>query len=486
MTKHYLACDLGAESGRLMLGTLASGQLSLREIHRFTNAPISAGGSLTWDIPRLFDELKVGLKKAAALALPFASISTDSWGVDYVLCDEAGELIPPAFHYRDARTARGVEKVNAIVSSRTIFEETGIQFMPLNTLFQLASESAGRLARAARMLTIGDAFNYWLCGTACVDESNASTTQLYNPRTKEWSKKLIQALVFPEKLFPPIVPPGTQLGPLKEALATETGLPRVEVIATCSHDTGAAVVGVPAEGGTWAYLSSGTWSLLGVELSSPIINDACRELNFTNEIGFGSSVRLLKNIIGLWLVQECRREWERDGGEFGYARLVELAAMAPPFVSLINPADPRFVAPWEMPAKVATFCRETGQPVPGTPGAIIRCVLESLALLYRRTLRHVESLTGEKVSRLHVVGGGSRNELLNQFTANALQIPVLAGPAEATAAGNVLVQALALGHLPSLAAARQVLRASFPVKSFLPGEGPEWERTAAQFEEFFT
>lgn len=468
-----------------MLATLANGKLTLQELHRFANTPVQSEGSLHWDIPRLFAELKLGLKKAAGLELPLTSISTDSWGVDYVLCDAAGAIVPPAFHYRDPRTARGVEIVRARLAWEIIFEETGIQFMPLNTIFQLAAEAPGRLAETAQMLTIGDAFNYWLSGVACIDESNASTTQLYNPRTKQWSGKLVQKLGLPQHIFPALVPSGTRLGPLKEEIAKECGLPQFEVIASCSHDTGAAVVSVPAEGENWAYLSSGTWSLLGVELAEPVMTDACRELNFTNEIGYGGSVRLLKNIIGLWLVQECRREWARAGQEFEYGTLSELAAQAPAFTSLINPADARFLRPGDMPAKIAACCRETSQSEPRTPGATIRCALESLALLYRRTLNRLEQLAGRRIERLHVVGGGSRNSLLNQFTANALGIAVIAGPAEATATGNVLVQAITLGHLPSLAAARAVVRASWDLRTFVPADAAVWEQQYRRFEELF-
>ena len=494
MPTHYLAIDLGAESGRVMLGTLDGAKISLEELHRFPNTPVKADGALTWNITALFDEVKAGLRLAAARRLPIASLSTDSWGVDYMLFDGAGELMEPTFHYRDARTARGVEVAKSRVDWKMIFDETGIQFMPLNTLFQLAAESPERLGRAAQMLTIADAFNFLLCGVARVDASNASTTQLYNPRTQAWSKKLIHALGLPERLFPSIIPCGTRLGPLTPALSRESSLPAIEVVASCSHDTAAAVAAVPAlasprtqdprpQAPSWAYLSSGTWSLLGAELPSPVISEACREMNFTNEIGFGGTVRLLKNIIGLWLVQECRREWEQAGRPFDYATLARFAEAAPPFVSLINPADARFIAPGDMPQKIAAFCRESGQPAPATPGATIRCVLESLALLYRRTLRQLEQLLGNQFERLHIVGGGSRNALLNQFTANALQIPVLAGPVEATALGNVLVQAIALGHLPSLAEARKVVRTCFEVTTFLPKEAAEWAPQAARLDE---
>ena len=482
MTTHYLACDLGAESGRLMLGTLASGKLSLEEIHRFPNTPVKTGTALHWNITALFDELKAGLKKAAARKLPITSISTDSWGVDYLLYDSRGAIIEPTFHYRDARTAQGVANAKARVDWPTIYAETGIQFMPLNTIFQLAAESPERLAEARQLLLIGDAFNYFLCGAAKNEESLASTTQLYNPRTKSWSKKLLTALNLPKKLFGPIVPSGTRLGPMKKELAAEVGLPQIEVIASCSHDTGAAVAAVPASGQNWAYLSSGTWSLMGVEWPHPVITEQGRELNFTNEIGYGGSVRLLKNIVGLWLVQECRREWARHGKDYDYATLTRLAAEAKPFVSLINPADPRFVSPDDMPAKIAAFCKETGQPVPATHGAFVRCALESLALFYRVVLRQLETLVGRRIERLNVVGGGSRNTLLNQFTANALQIPVMAGPIESTALGNILVQAMTLGHLPSLAAAREVVRHSFEVTTVKPQAAAQWDAAFTRFE----
>lgn len=481
MTTHYLACDLGAESGRLMLGSLADGRLVLEEIHRFSNTPIKADSSLCWNIPGLFEELKAGLKKAAARKLAIASISTDSWGVDYALLDAQGAIIPPTFHYRDARTARGVARVKAAVDWPTIFDETGIQFMPLNTIYQLAAEPPERLAGAAQMLMIADAFNFFLSGEARIEESNASTTQLYNPHTRQWSKKLLTALDLPQRLFPGIVPPGTRLGPLRKDLAGETGLPQIEVIASCSHDTGAAVAAVPADSANWAYLSSGTWSLMGVELPAPLINDTCRELNFTNEIGYGGSVRLLKNISGLWLMQECRRAWAGDGQDLDYATLTKLAAEALPFVSLINPAAARFLAPPNMPEAIAAFCRETGQPVPATPGAFIRCALESLALLYRRTRQQLDQLLKRKTERLHIVGGGSQNALLNRFTADALQIPVLAGPVEATAAGNALIQAITLKHLGSLSAARQVVPDSFTVTTVEPGNPAAWNEAYDRF-----
>ena len=482
MATHYLACDLGADSGRLMLGTLEHGKISLEELHRFPNGPVASAGALHWNLDGLFAELKNGLKKAAAKNLPIASISTDSWGVDYVLYDERGLPTSPVWHYRDSRTAAGVDTVNAKLRWADIYAETGIQFMALNTIYQLAAETPERLAKAKQFLLIGDAFNYFCSGVARNEVSLASTTQLYNPQSKTWSKKLLSKLGLREALFAPICASGTRLGPLKKNLAQETGLPQIEVIATCSHDTGAAVAAVPASGENWAYLSSGTWSLMGVEWPSPVINEQSRSLGFTNEIGFGNSVRLLKNIIGLWIVQECRRAWAKEGKKYDYAALEKMAVEAPPFVSLINPDDPRFLSPDHMPQRIAEFCAETKQPVPANHAAYVRCIYESLALFYRVTLRKLEKLTGKKIQKLHIVGGGSQAEALNHFTANALKIPVLAGPTECTALGNILLQAITLGHLPSHAAAREVVRNSFALKTFTPEHAESWDAAAARFE----
>ncbi|MDE3066406.1 MAG: rhamnulokinase [Verrucomicrobiota bacterium] len=482
MATHYLACDLGAESGRLMLGTLDHDILTLEELHRFSNGPVKTSGALHWNLDGLFAELKTGLGKAAARRLPIAGISTDSWGVDYVLLDEQGRVLPPVWCYRDARTARGVETVKATMDWLAIYAETGIQFMVINTLYQLAAEPPERLARARRLLLIGDAFNYFCSGVARNEVSLASTTQFYNPRTGSWSKKILDAFGWRPELFAPICPSGTRLGPLRKELADEARLPQIEVIASCSHDTGAAVAAVPAAGGSWAYLSSGTWSLMGVEWPQPVITDQGRELSFTNEIGLGNTVRLLKNIVGLWIVQECRRHWAREGRSFDFATLERLAAAAPPFVSLINPNDPRFVAPDDMPAKVAAFCRETGQPAPATPAAFMRCIYESLALSYRVVLRRLERLIGKKIECLHIVGGGSKDATLNQFTAAALNLPVRVGPAECTALGNVLVQALALGHIPSHAAARQIVRNSVDLRTVTPQAAAEWDAAAVRFD----
>jgi rhamnulokinase len=474
---HYLACDLGAESGRVMLGTLADGKLTLEQIHRFSNGPVRINGTLRWDVLRIFDELQTGLGKVAARGLPVASLSTDSWGVDYVWLRDNEPLVTSPFHYRDpARTEGALERAFLVASADELFGETGIQFMPFNTIYQLHWDALNRpwvFKNADRFLPIGDYFNYLFSGVAKVEESLASTTQIYNPKKHNWSKKLIRRFKFPKKAFPEVVPSGTILGPAKDLAGTQ-------VIATCSHDTGAAVAAVPATGKTWAYLSSGTWSLLGIETKKPIINEKSRQYNFTNEVGYGGSIRFLKNIIGLWLQQECRRAWQREGRDFTYEQLSAMAAQASPLQALINPNDPRFGQPDHMPRKIVDFCRETSQTPPASEGEFIRCILESLALLYRKTLDQLEDVTGKPIRTLHIVGGGSQNVLLNQLSANATGRTVIAGPTEATATGNILIQAIALGHLKDLDELRSVVRNSFTVQTYRP-QG-DWQPVYERFQ----
>jgi rhamnulokinase len=474
---NHLAIDLGAESGRIILGSLEQTELTLKEIHRVPNMPLRAGASMQWDIPTLWDGIAAGVTAIENDVID--SLSVDSWGVDYVLLDADGKLIEPTYHYRDPRTKVGAERFLNKMPWNKIFEETGIQYMPINTLFQLASESPERLKNAHRLLGIADAFNHWLGGEACIEESLASTFQLYNPIERDWSKLLLGQIDLPREALPRVVPSGTILGPINPKLKTDA-LAATKVIATCSHDTGAAVAAVPAEpGAKWAYLSSGTWSLIGVEREKPIINALARELNFTNEIGYGSSIRLLKNISGLWLLQECRRAW----GQFDYAELTALAANEVSFRSIINPADPRFLAPANMPDAIAGYCQETGQPMPETPAGFTRCIFESLALLYRRTLQQLEKLTGDKINVLHIVGGGAKNQLLNQFTADACQIDVLAGPVEATALGNVMIQAITLGETPDLASARALIRKNFELTRYQAKNPALWNEAYGRFEQ---
>jgi rhamnulokinase len=479
MRNYYIACDFGAESGRVMMGELSRGKLVLSEVHRFVNEPIQDKNGIYWDVPRLFQEMLAGLEKVSQREDPIAGISCDSWGVDYFLFEHDGSLITPTHHYRDPRCEAGMKSFLAHTPWETVYAETGIQKLPFNTLFQLAGENPKRLRQAHQLLPIGDGFNYLLSNVPRVEVSMASTTQLYNPVTRMWSNRMLGALRLSPKLLPPLVGSGTVLGPMRQDFAKQRAFEETKVVASCSHDTGAAVAALPVSGDNWAFLSSGTWSLMGVEQAEPMITEAARDLNFTNEIGYGHSVRVLKNIVGLWIVQECRRYWAQREQELDYQVMTHLAGAAQPFQSLINPADPRFLTPGDMPAKVAAFCKETGQIVPRKPGEVIRCVLESLALYYRKTLKELEHLTGRKVEKLYVVGGGTKNTLLNHFTANALQIPLVIGPTEATAAGNILVQAIALGQLKSLKEARDVVRESFTCEIIQP-HAAAWDAAYAR------
>ena len=485
MPQHnYIACDLGAESGRVLLGTLTQERLTLEEIHRFPNRPITVGSTLRWDVLRIFEELKLGLKMVAGRGIPVAGISCDSWGVDYVLLAGDEPMLTLPYHYRDPRTDGGLERAFAIVPADEVFLETGIQFMTINTLYQLLCDLHSRpeiLNCADRFLNIGDYFNYLLSGCCTAEESLASTTQLYSPHSRDWSGVLIQQFGFPPRIFPKIVPSGTPLSVLLPSIASETGLEGPRVIAGCSHDTAAAVAAVPGQGEDWAYLSSGTWSLLGIESPQPIIGAKSRLYNFTNEAGYGGTSRFLKNIVGLWVVQECRRQWACEGREFSYPALTEMAEKSAPLRSFIDPTRPEFLKKDQMPQRIAEYCRATGQPVPATPGETVRAVLESLALLYRRTLEQLEDASGKASRVLHIVGGGSKNHLLNQLAANATQITVLAGPSECTGLGNVIVQAIALGHLPSLGAGREIVRESFPTVCYEPEDASLWQEAYRRF-----
>ncbi len=490
MDKHYLAIDLGAESGRVMLGTVGDsapltgpGRVAVEEIHRFANVPISIQGTLRWNLLHLFAEIKNGLRLAAMRGLAILGISADAWGLDYVLFRDGEPMLTLPFHYRDARTDGAMKSVFAKVSADEIFAATGIQFMPINTLYQLFMDARDRseaLAGAERFLNIGDYFNYLLSGVPKGEASLASTTQLFDPRTGDWAWGLVERLGLPKKIFPALLPPGTRLGSLLPELAMESGLTGVEVVASCSHDTAAAVAAVPGQGEDWAFLSSGTWSLLGTELSAPVINEDCRRHNFTNEVGFGGTIMLRKNIVGLWIVQECRRVWVAEGQKFGYDDLTAMAESAEPLGALIRPEDPRFGKFGNMPGKIADFCRETDQTPPEGPGAVIRCVLESLALLYAKTLGDCAAVTGRKFRVLHIVGGGCKNRLLNQLTANAARLPVLAGPVEATAIGNVLIQARTLGQIEG--DLRALVRNSFSLETFKPEVAATWIGAVKRFE----
>jgi len=486
---HYIACDLGAESGRVLLGTLDNDHISLEEIHRFPNGGVTVNDSLRWDIPRILTGLNTGVRKVASRKIPIAGLSCDSWGVDYVLFRGNGRIITPPYHYRDKRTDNGLERAFDTVSADEIYAETGIQFMPINTLYQLHDDLLRRqslLSAAELFLNIGDYFNLLFSGVARAEQTLASTTQMYNPVKNGWSWKLIGRFGFPKSLFPEIVPSGTVLGPLLRELAAQTHLADVKVIAGCSHDTASAVGAIPAQGQNWAYLSSGTWSLLGIESPQAFINKKSRQLGFTNEVGFRGNVRFLKNITGLWIIQECRRWWAREGTEHSYDELTAMAEKAEPLKSLVDPSDPSFMKPDEMPMRIVDYCRKTDQSIPSTNGEIIRCVLESLALLYRRTVDQIEEITQNKLKIIHIVGGGSKNGLLNQFAADATGRDVVAGPVECTGIGNILIQAIALEHIPSIEKAREIVRKSFPLLRYEPKGTNSWKRGLEKFSDLLS
>lgn len=474
-----LAYDLGAESGRAALGHLRDGVLTLEEIHRFPNGPVRIGGSLHWDVLRLWSEVQNGLKLAAeACGENLYGMGLDTWGVDFGLLAADDTLIGNPYHYRDSRTNGMMEWAFERLPREEIYQTTGIQFMQLNSLFQLLAMvrwSAPALEIADRFLTMSDLFNFWLTGRKVNEFTNATTTQCYDPCRAEWAKDMLHKLGIPTHLFGEIIPPGTVLDEIRPEVAEECGCRRIPVIAPATHDTGSAVAAVPASTPDYIYLSSGTWSLMGVELNQPFITAQSLEYNFTNEGGVCGTFRFLKNIMGLWLVQECRREWMRAGISYSYDELSAMASTAPPFVAFVDPDDARFLPPGDMVARLQGFCRETGQSVPDTPPALIRCCLESLALEYRWVAERLEKLLQRSLPVIHIIGGGSRNALLNQFTANATQRLVIAGPAEATTVGNLLIQALGLGLLSSLSEARAVVRNSFEVMHYQPADQDAWE-----------
>lgn len=470
----FLAFDLGAESGRGMLATLEGGRLALEEVHRFPTQGIVVLGTRQWDVTRIYGEMLEAMRRVARAHGPWLDgIGVDTWGVDFGLVAADGQILGNPVHYRDRRNDGAMEAAFETVPAEEIYAATGIQFMPFNTAYQLfAMERAGSplLRVADSLLMMPDLFHYMLCGRRACEYTDASTTQLLNVRERTWDDGLIARLGLPRRLFLSLVEPGTVLGTLLEDVAAETGLsPNVPVIAPATHDTASAVVAAPAvEGGEWAYLSSGTWSLLGVELPEPVVNGETRRLNFTNEGGVNGTIRFLKNIIGLWIVQECRRAWEADGEALSYADLMAEAEAAGPARAIVDVDDRRLLAPDDMPEMLRTLARETGQPVPETRGELTRCALESLAAHYGNTLREMDVVLGRKTERLHVIGGGSRNTLLCRLTANACGIPALAGPAEATAIGNALVQAMGAGALTSLEEARAVVARSFEVVRYEP------------------
>lgn len=478
----YLAIDLGAESGRVMAGLWDGKRIRLEEIHRFPNGAVPLAGSLRWDVVRLWAEIQNGLAAAhKRFGRAVVSVGADTWGVDYVLLSKNEEMLGQPFHYRDARTNGALERAFQKVPRERIFAETGLQFMQFNTLFQLLAtkkQTPELLDEADRLLFMPDFLHWALCGSKVVEFTIASTSQCLHPLTRTWSAKLLKQFGLPSRIFPEIVPPGTELGRLRDGVSEFTGLKGVKVVAPPSHDTASAVAAVPTQNTgmpNWAYISSGTWSLMGVEVSEAALSKQTQEWNLTNEGGLDGSYRLLKNIMGLWLVQRCKKAFESRGKQYDYAELARLASEAKPLRSIVNPDDPRFLNPPDMPKAIQVFCRETGQPVPKTEGELVRCAYESLALRYKQVLGWLETLTGNRIEVIHIVGGGSQSKLLNQFAANACGRPVVTGPIEATALGNLMVQVRASGEISELSEIRSVVRKSAELEVFEPKGNPsDW------------
>ncbi|MEO3870268.1 rhamnulokinase family protein [Nonomuraea sp. B12E4] len=468
MSRRFAAVDLGASSGRVMLADLSDG-LRLTEAHRFPNGPVRVAGRLHWDILGLYREILTGLRQAG----PVSSIGVDSWAVDYGLLDESGALLGNPVHYRDDRTRGVAEQVAETVGAAALYEVSGLQVLPFNTIYQLLAD---RLDQAATMLLIPDLIGYWLTGEAGAEVTNASTTGLLDVRTRSWASPLIKQLGLPARLFPELRQPGDAVGGLRRDVAAEIGW-SAPVRAVASHDTASAVAAIPAAGEAFAYISCGTWSLAGVELPGPVVTPESRAANFTNEAGIDGTVRYLRNVMGLWLLQECQRAW--PGSDLG--ELLAAAAAEPAFAAVVNPDEPLFLPPGDMPARIAAECRRTGQRPPESPAAYVRCALESLALGHRLAVRQAMELSGREVEAVHLVGGGSRNELLCRFTADACGLPVVAGPAEATTFGNVLVQARAAGLVSGLEEMRALVASSQPLRRYEPsGDERAWEEAAAR------
>lgn len=482
----FLAFDLGAESGRGLVGFFDGERLRLEDVHRFPTGGTRVLDALHWDALRLFDELKRGLSKAvAAHGREFEALGVDTWGVDFGLLGRDDSLLGNPRHYRDHGNDGMMEAAFAVVPRDRIFARTGIQFMQFNSLFQLLAlkqHGSPLLDVAQTLLMMPDLFHFWFTGVKSTEFSIATTTQFYDPQGRAWATDLLAELGLPTHLLTDIVPTATPIGTLRADIAEQAGCGPIPVVAPAEHDTGSAVVAVPAATPDYAYISSGTWSLMGIETAEPRISAQTLAANFTNEGGAAGTIRLLKNIMGLWLVQECRRSWARHGQEYSYAELTERAAEAPPFIALIEPDATPFLAPDDMLSAIYDFCEQTGQPRPTNVGATARCCLESLALKYRWALERLEAFRGQRIETIHIVGGGTQNRLLCQLAADATRRAVIAGPVEATAIGNVLMQAMGRGHLASLSEAREVVRRSFDLVTYTPsGNADAWEAAYTRF-----
>lgn len=480
-----LAFDYGASSGRAVLGSFNGSRVELGEMHRFSNDPVFLGDTLHWDFPRQFHEMKQGIiKSIKAGHKDIAGIGIDTWGVDFGLLGPSGELLGNPVHYRDSRTDGILEEAFKIMPRRDIYEITGTAFQKFNTLYQLLAmkhKNSVLLEKASSMLFMPDLFSYFLTGEKLTEFTIASTSQMLDAETHKWAEGLLDKMGIPKSILTDVCSAGTVAGSLTKAIQSELGAGEIPVIAVAGHDTGSAVISVPVTEGKYAYLSSGTWSLLGVESDVPVINDTTYELNYTNEGGYNYTTRLLKNIMGLWIYQECKRYWDKQDNPMSFDELEAAAAQAKAFKCFIDPDDDVFYAPGKMPQKIADYCSRTGQQVPEGKGEIVRCIMESLALKYRVALEGLEKIVGYYLPVLHIVGGGSRNTMLCQFTANALCRPVVTGPVEATAAGNIACQLLALGEVANLTQAREVILRSFPTAEYLPENKAVWDDAYGRF-----
>jgi len=487
--KTYLAIDLGASSGRVMAGHFDGKTLTLDTVHRFHNGGTRLPDGWHWGIVGLFDEIKKGLALSATrFGSAIISAGVDTWGVDYGLVDRQGRLLGLPYMYRDERTNGVPERLHRRIAASRIYGTTGIQSMYFNTLYQLCAEKASKSAAldaADRLLFTPDLIHYWLSGVMANEYTIASTSQLLDAGKRDWAHALIKRVGLPAHLFKTLVAPGSVLGAIRPETAEELGLGKIKIVAPGSHDTASAVAAVPTAAAQPVYLSSGTWSLLGTELDAPLLTKAAAAANITNEGGVCDTIRLLKNITGLWLLQECRRNWNARGADLSFARIETLARDAKPFSAMINPDDASFATPGDMPKRILAFCRQTRQQAPTDEGGMARVIYESLALRYRAVWDMLEGLTGQSNDTLHIVGGGSRDSVLNQMTANALQRRVIAGPEEATAIGNILMQMLAAGDIASLAEGRRIVSRSFPVRTFEPQEGGAWTDAYARFRNKF-
>ncbi len=488
--QNFLAIDMGASSGRHLIGHFDGQKLRLEEVHRFENGPIDMGGKLYWNLPGLWTSVRQGLS-AAAVAVgrgTIASVGVDTWGVDFGLLGRNDELLGNPYHYRDGRTNGMLEKAFSVVGREEIFRHTGLQFMQLNTLYQLLAMKLSKsplLDAAETLLFMPDLIHWLMTGVKCNEMTDASTSQFYNPVTGTWATELLGKLNLPTHMLGNITQPGTNLGPLRGALAAETGM-KTHVVLPGTHDTASAVLAVPAQSHPgkrpdWCYLSLGTWALMGIESPTPVINDQVLQLNFTNEGGVGNTIRLLKNITGLWLVQECRRIWSQGDRAWTWADIDRLSAAAKPLVSFINPDAAGFMAPDNMPAAILEFCLKSGQTVPTDEGAVLRCAMDSLAMKFRQVLGYCETLAGGRIETIHIVGGGTNNRLLCQSTADATGRRVVAGPVEATAIGNIMMQAVAARAVASIAEAREVVRRSFEVEEYEPRNTAAWDEAYTRF-----